>query len=102
MKESRKDEVLHAVQEIAQGRFYLSRAVGTSFANVVKAPGLTRREHEILLLVSVGKTNKEIGSELGIAEGTVKSHVNGVFQKLNVGSRTEAAFVALQNGLLRD
>ena len=102
LKESRKDEVLRAIREVAQGRLYLSQAVGISFAGAARMRDLTKREREILSLISVGKTNKEIGSTLRITESTVKSHVNGILQKLNSGSRTEAAFVALQHGLLRD
>ncbi len=102
LKESRKPEVLHAIREVAQGRLYISGAVGISFAHVASMPALTRREREILRFVSEGKTNRDVASELGITEGTVKSHVNGILQKMNVGSRTEAAFMALKHGLLRN
>jgi two-component system NarL family response regulator len=52
--------------------------------------------------VAVGKANKEIAALLNISEGTVKSHVNAIMQKMNVASRTEAALTAQRRGLLRE
>ena len=102
LKESRKDEMLQAVREVAQGGRYLSPAAGASFAIDSMLQPLTKREGEILRLVAEGRANKDIGSALGISEGTVKSHVNGIMQKMNVGSRTEAVLAAQRRGLLRD
>lgn len=61
---------------------------------------LTARQNEILLLISQGKANKEIARTLGIADNTVRVHISAIFQILNVTNRTEAAFAALQEGLL--
>ncbi|MGI9316938.1 MAG: response regulator transcription factor, partial [bacterium] len=55
---------------------------------------LTSREEQILELIATGLSNKEIGSELGIAEKTVKHYVTNVLQKLQVRNRVEAALVA--------
>jgi DNA-binding NarL/FixJ family response regulator len=49
----------------------------------------------------LGITNKEIGQQLGLTEGTVKSHVREIMAKLNAISRTEAVNLALQRGLLK-
>jgi DNA-binding NarL/FixJ family response regulator len=59
---------------------------------------LTRREREVLDLVSQGLTNKEIGRTLYIAEGTAKVHVRKICTKLGVRSRTEAAMRAAELG----
>ena len=67
----------------------------------VAAPELTRREIEVLTLVATGKTNKEISQALCISDATVKSHVKGIFSKLNVLSRTEAVASAGRRGLIR-
>ncbi len=56
---------------------------------------LTRREIEILELLSQGKSNSTIGSELEISVNTVKTHVKKVFTKLKVKSRSEATFIFL-------
>ncbi len=53
--------------------------------------GLTQREEEVLELLSLGKSNKQIGSALSIAESTVKHHVHHILQKLEAGGRWEAA-----------
>lgn len=54
------------------------------------AAGLTAREREVLALVRKGKTNAEIARELWIAPGTVRKHLENVYEKLGVGSRTAA------------
>ncbi len=56
---------------------------------------LTTRECQVVGLVRFGKLNKEIASELNLAEGTVKEHLNRIFRKLDVKNRTELAVWAL-------
>jgi DNA-binding CsgD family transcriptional regulator len=58
--------------------------------------GLTRRESDVLLWVTRGKSNEEIGLILGISLRTVKKHLEQLFRKLDVESRTAAAMVALR------
>jgi DNA-binding NarL/FixJ family response regulator len=61
---------------------------------------LTPREHDVLLLVAEGLTNKEIGGRLTITEDTVKKHVQNIIWKLRAADRTQAAIMALKLGLL--
>jgi DNA-binding NarL/FixJ family response regulator len=61
--------------------------------------GLTRREREVLALVSLGRTNRQIGDALFISENTAGVHVSNILGKLGVASRTEAAAVAVRAGL---
>ncbi len=61
---------------------------------------LTKREQEILALVSMGKSNQEIANALYIASGTVRVHVHAILSKLSVRDRTQAAILAIQNGLV--
>lgn len=61
--------------------------------------GLSPRETEVLRLLSVGMTNKEIGRDLGLAEMTVKLHVRQILRKLDARNRAEAATIALRLGL---
>jgi DNA-binding NarL/FixJ family response regulator len=61
---------------------------------------LTDREREVLALIAQGRANKRIALELGISEKTVKNHVGHVLAKLGVTDRTQAAVLAVQEGLL--
>lgn len=69
-------------------------------AEIDGLPGLTDREIEILRLLGQGKSNKEIAQELFISVNTVKVHLNNVFKKLGVSSRTEATLHALEHKLI--
>jgi DNA-binding CsgD family transcriptional regulator/tetratricopeptide (TPR) repeat protein len=64
--------------------------------------GLSRREHEVLALISEGRTNREIGERLFISQKTVGVHVGNILSKLGVSGRVEAAAVAIRLGLSRD
>jgi DNA-binding CsgD family transcriptional regulator len=63
--------------------------------------GLTPREHEVLLLLAEGHTNREIGERLYMSEKTASVHVSRILAKLEVGGRVEAAAVAHRLGLSR-
>jgi two-component system NarL family response regulator len=63
-------------------------------------PQLTPREVAVLELVAKGKSNKEIGTVLSLAEGTVKTHLKRIYEKLGVSDRTEAALMAVQKGIV--
>jgi DNA-binding NarL/FixJ family response regulator len=62
--------------------------------------GLTDRELEVLALVSVGKTNEDVAHVLFVSTKTVKFHLSGIFRKLRVRNRTEAAALAISHGLV--
>ncbi|MCL4157992.1 UNVERIFIED_CONTAM: hypothetical protein GTU68_006784, partial [Idotea baltica] len=63
-------------------------------------PNITQREREILARVAQGKANKEIASDLGIAEDTVKRHMSHVFRKLGVNDRAQATAEAIRQGIV--
>jgi NarL family two-component system response regulator LiaR len=63
---------------------------------------LTNRERQVLALMAEGLTNKEIAQQLSISYGTVRVYVSHVLAKLEVGNRTEAARLALENNLLNN
>lgn len=65
-----------------------------------REPDLTVREKEILTLISQGRHNQDIAAQLNISLFTVKNHVSNVIQKLAVEDRTQAAILALKNGLI--
>lgn len=105
-----KDEVpkliVEAIRGVARGeQGWLSRSVASHLSQSVQdaAAGpeqLTKREKQVLRCVVDGKTNAEIGQDLGISEKTVEKHLEHVFSKLDVGSRVEAAVLAVRRSLL--
>jgi two-component system NarL family response regulator len=88
-------DVVRAVQE---GRVALPRDLGASLARRMSAEELTAQEERVLRALTDGRSNKEIGRGLGIAEGTVKVHVKRILRKLGVRSRAQAIARTLRNG----
>ncbi len=68
----------------------------------VQANHLNPRENDVLLLISEGLTNKQIGTRLHISESTVKKHVTSLFTKLGAKRRTEALQIARSRGYFCD
>lgn len=95
-----REELLRAIRKVAQGDRYLDASVAAILASRAAHRPLTSRELEVLRMVARGLGNKEIASQLDIAEVTVKLHVSHVLEKLNVRDRTEAATAALQRGII--
>jgi DNA-binding NarL/FixJ family response regulator len=63
--------------------------------------GLTEREREVFGLIAQGLSNAEIGNRLFLSEGTVKTHVKHIFEKLEVHDRTQAVILAYEVGIVR-
>jgi DNA-binding NarL/FixJ family response regulator len=101
LKDVTREDLFQCIREVHAGRTFVPPAVATKLAERLTAEELTPRELEVLRLLAEGKPNKLIGADLTITEVTVKCHVQAVFRKLNVLSRTEAIGVATRRGLLR-
>jgi len=104
VKDEAPEIILEAVRAVARGeRGWFSRRVATQLARWVKGTylrlGLTQREIEVCQILAQGKTNDEIGRALGISEKTVEKHLEGIFPKLGVFSRVEAAVRVVRAGL---
>jgi two-component system, NarL family, response regulator DegU len=103
VKEEIPQTIVEAVRGVARGeQGWVSRQIAAQIANWNQktTTNLTKREMEVLTLVVEGKTNREIGLALGISEKTVEKHLDGVFGKLNVSSRVEAAVYAVREELV--
>ncbi|MED5616614.1 response regulator transcription factor [Janthinobacterium sp. P210005] len=100
LKDSGFLQLTQCIGQVAAGRHYLPPELAAQQAGRIEANRLSKREHDILLHLSAGKSNKMIARSAGIEVGTVKFHVNNILTKLNVSSRTEAATVAARRGLL--
>ena len=105
-------ELLAGVRAAADGGAYLSPAVARrvielSGAGIARGPaardrtaGLTDREREVLALVGAGLSNAEIAGRLFLVEGTVKGYLSGIFARLGVRNRVQAAICAYEAGLV--
>ncbi len=100
LKDAAREELMAAIRKVHAGERVISPAVGARLAERMTRAELTAREIEVLKLMAKGRSNKEIGSALGIAEVTVKLHVGHLLTKLNANDRTQAATTALQRGIL--
>jgi len=105
LKDSHGPELKEAIRAAAAGRVHLSPSAASRLLRELRAPEgpekLTERETDVLRLVSLGLSNKEIARRLDIREGTVKTHVSSLLGKLGLQSRTQAALHAVRLGLVR-
>jgi two-component system, NarL family, response regulator LiaR len=103
IKDTRGDQLVQAIRDAAEGRVHLSPEAAIRLAKDLRRPerveSLTKRETSVLRLVAEGLANKEIARRLSISEKTVKAHLNNVFAKLDVHSRTQAALEAIRSGI---
>ncbi len=74
--------------------------MGAKLAQRLSNPELSERELEVLRLLAQGMSNVETAVALSIGEGTVKSHVNRILNKLDVSDRTQAVIVAVKRGIV--
>jgi DNA-binding NarL/FixJ family response regulator len=110
LKDDPPEQLLAAIRTVAAGDALLSPAITKrvirQFARIPRPTppdglrDLTMREHEVFRLIALGLSNAEIGHELYISEGTVKTHVTHVLQKLNLRDRVQAVVLAYQAGLV--
>ena len=111
------DELVNTIRRVAQGEYpineiFLKRPkvasqVVDQFQKLAQhseavdyLSSLTSREMEVLDYVAQGYLNKQIATELGISEQTIKNHVTSVLRKLNANSRTDAVVQAIKQGLI--
>jgi len=100
LKDSPREQLLESIRSVHAGLLSISPSIGVRLAARLSGPDLTDREVDITRLVVAGKTNKEIGASLKIAEGTVKVHISHVLKKLGAGGRTDAIRIALERGIV--
>jgi DNA-binding NarL/FixJ family response regulator len=113
LKEVAIEELADAVRAVARGQSLISPSMASKLFSEFNAlsqqvaersrslsPRLTDRELQVLKLVAKGLSNKEIASELYIAENTAKNHVRNILEKLHLHSRMEAVVYAMREKLL--
>jgi DNA-binding NarL/FixJ family response regulator/signal transduction histidine kinase len=105
LKDAGPAEVATAIHAAAGVGTYLDPAIARRLTREISAPrsglnALTERERAVLVLVAHGRSNREIADELVISERTARTHVSHVLRKLQLTSRTQAALVAVREGLV--
>ena len=100
LKETEPDELLNAIRTVHRGQQYIPPDVGAKLAQRLSNPELSERELEVLRSLAQGMSNADIADALRIGEGTVKSHVNRILNKLDVSDRTQAVIVAVKRGIV--
>ena len=103
LKDILKHELLEAIHAACEGRTSLHPDAQAMLMRLRREDDLfaqlTPRETDVLRLIAAGRSNKEIGQELRLTEGTVKGYVSAVFVKMRVDDRTQAALLAVKHGL---
>lgn len=105
LKDSSYDELKEAIDVVISGNTYIQPsllpALNESMEDYAldkeKIEWLTKRELDVLRLISEGCSNKKISDELTISERTVKNHISHIFRKIDVEDRTQAAVFAIRN-----
>jgi DNA-binding NarL/FixJ family response regulator len=104
LKDAHGLELKQAIRAAADGRVHLAPEAAVRLLREVRTPDrperLTERETDVLRLISIGLSNKEAARRLNIGEGTVKTHVSSVLNKLGLQGRTQAALHAVRLGLV--
>ena len=105
LKEVNAHGLIQAIIDVAAGKSILDPAITARVMQLVKAStpaqrdllaALSPQERRVLALIAEGRTNKEVGNELGLAEKTVKNYLSNVFDKLHVTRRAQAAAIFAQ------
>jgi DNA-binding NarL/FixJ family response regulator len=105
LKDAEADEVAAAIRAACRGEVHLDPVIARQLTRSLVAPGpqavngLTDREREVLVLVAQGLSNREIADTLVISERTARTHVSNILGKLGVASRTQAALLAIREGI---
>jgi two-component system, NarL family, response regulator LiaR len=108
LKDVQPLELAGAIRNVHAGESLLHPSVAARLMEEVATEGgrrrgvdtLTEREHEVLRLLARGRSNKVIALELQVSEKTVKTHVSNILGKLGVTDRTQAALLAVREGLV--
>lgn len=97
------ETLMTAIRTVMEGHVWLPPALQAEMTARLREPAavsLTRREREIVRHVALGLRNAEVAERLGVSEGTVKTHLNNIFQKLGLRDRVELALYAVRVGLV--
>lgn len=106
LKDSDFDSLIEAIRTVYRGDIYIQSSLLEALEEDIddnevldKINALSKREYEVLLLISEGLSNRDISERLFISEKTVKNHVSNIFKKIDVNDRMNAAIFAYKNNI---
>ena len=100
IKDNSPGDIIGALRKVMSGELAVSDAVRSAYEARKSERGLTGREKEILVLVSKGCSNAEIGDILHLSPNTVKNHLKNLFESLGAADRAEAVAIGIRRGLI--
>jgi DNA-binding NarL/FixJ family response regulator len=100
IKDNSPVNIISALKTVMSGELAVSEAVRSVYEARKSERGLTDREKEILILVSKGCSNVEIGDMLHLSPNTVKNHLKNLFESLGAADRAEAVAIGIRRGLI--
>lgn len=101
LKDAPPEELIEVILAVAAGEQRIPPEIAAKLASRITRPELTSREMDVLRLIVQGQSNREISSSLNVGEGTVRAHINNILSKLKVRDRTQAATLAIRQGLVQ-
>lgn len=101
LKNTPQEEIVQAVEMVYENKRCVPPGIAQRLLETIGREQLSQREIEVLTLVAMGLTNKEIATRLFISDKTARNHVASCLLKLGANDRTEAATTAIRRGLIR-
>ena len=101
LKDATCELLWETVRQVDAGKIMLPPGMARKIGEALSKPELSERELQVLQMLAKGRSNKEISQTLFIAEGTTKTHVTTILDKLGAASRSEAIVMAAKRGLVR-
>jgi DNA-binding NarL/FixJ family response regulator len=101
LKSTPQEEIVKAVEMVHANKRCIPPSIAQRLFSTIAREELSQRELEVLTLVAVGLTNKDIAERLFISDKTARNHVVSCLEKLGAKDRTEAATTAIRRGLIR-
>lgn len=108
LKDSAGTEIVNAIRTVHNGEKYIDRSLVSILFSDMKIKdkkstsvldNLSKREVEVLIKISKGLSNKEIGEQLYLSEKTIKNYATNIFRKINVDDRVKATILAIENNI---
>lgn len=100
LKDSEPDLIVEALKSVHHGKRHMPPQLACKLAERIAYSNLSNRETEILSLAAKGKKNADIADDLCVSLATIKFHLNNIYTKLDVSSRTAAIAIAIKRGII--